>query len=152
MANSWFDNIYLGSFKSVDIDSNIMLKIIKNRGTYVSASSESSYFIHDDESDGRKNVQVRLTMKQLETIIKHIPGVKLRYKDVGVLDNMDMDAPSSLPYVFPDHDTTRLYYDLIYDPQYHDKMLTILTLWFGMTHRYSISHIYNSDLCQKILI
>lgn len=149
MANSLFDNIYLGSFDSGNIASYSM-KVLKSRETRI---LESSYIIRQDEPDGRKKVCTTLTMKELETILKHIPNVELNSSEKHSWSNAGIDVtdPSSLPYVFPDYDTTRLQYDLIYDTIYHDKMLTVLSLWLSMPKHEEL-RLFTSNLCQEILL
>lgn len=154
MANSLFDNVYLGSFGSRN--STFGMSALKSRST------ESFYIICQDEPDGRKRIYTNVTQKELQTILKHIPDVELNAEfnlKKWLHPDMDLNDPANLPYIFPDYDKSRWEYDILYDTKYHDKMITVLSLWLSLKHRgYNMVRFldtpdfWTSNLCQEILL
>lgn len=145
-------NSLYGSFVMQSIGRGSRVKTLPNL---------SYYYIREPESDDTRKVLVSATQKELETILKHVPGITLKaqFQSKRFHHDMDMNDPRNLPYIYPDYDIFRWDYDLIYNPDDHDKLITVLSLWLSMENKqyntFKLNHVGNimmTNLCQEILL
>ena len=122
---------------------------------------KSYYYIREPLSDDTRRILVNVTQKELQTILKHVPGITLKaqFTSEWLQSGMDLNEPRNLPYIYPDYNTSKWEYDLIYKPDDHEKLITIMTMWLSMHHQtYSTINWETTDrfgmtnLCQEILL